>query len=47
MQSLYNKMNAQWQGLGPDHLSPSSAEVKERVEPYIYYPLGPSWPVIG
>jgi hypothetical protein len=25
----------------------SSAEVKERVEPYIYYPSGSSWPVPG
>jgi hypothetical protein len=27
--------------------TPSSAEVKERVELYIYSPSGPSWPVIG
>ena len=26
---------------------PSSAEVIERVEPYIYSHLGPSWPVLG
>jgi len=26
---------------------PSSAEVKERVELYLYSPSGPSWPVIG
>jgi hypothetical protein len=26
---------------------PSSAEVKERVELYIYSPSGPLWPVIG
>jgi hypothetical protein len=25
----------------------SSAEVKERVELYLYFPSGPSWPVIG
>jgi hypothetical protein len=25
----------------------SSAEVKERVEIYLYYPSGPSWPVLG
>ena len=30
-----------------DHPSPSSAEVKERVELYFYYPSGPSWPVLG
>jgi len=27
--------------------TPSSAEVKGRVELYIYSPSGPSWPVIG
>jgi hypothetical protein len=27
-------------GCGVDHLSPSSAEVKKRVELYIYYPFG-------
>jgi len=27
--------------------SPSSAEVKERVEPYLHSPSGSSWPVIG
>jgi len=26
---------------------PSSAEVKERVELYLYSPSGPSWPVLG
>jgi hypothetical protein len=25
----------------------SSAEVKERVELYLYSPSGPSWPVLG
>ena len=30
-----------------DHPHPSSAEVKERVEVYLYFPSGPSWPVIG
>ena len=35
------------QGRGDDHLPPSSAEVKERVELYLYSPIGPSWPVIG
>jgi hypothetical protein len=34
-------------GLGVNHPSPSSAEVKERVELYIYFPSGPSWPVLG
>jgi len=34
-------------GRGVDHPSPSSAEVKERVQLYLYYTSGPSWPVIG
>jgi len=33
-------------GHGTDH-PPSSAEVKERVELYLYSPFGPSWPVLG
>jgi hypothetical protein len=34
-------------GHGVDHPSLSSAEVKERVELYLYFPSGPLWPVIG
>ena len=34
-------------GRGVDHLPPSSAEVKERIELYLYSPFGPSWPVVG
>jgi hypothetical protein len=34
-------------GRGVDHPSPSSAEVKEWVELYLYPPSGPSWPVLG
>jgi hypothetical protein len=34
-------------GRGVDHPPSSSAEVKERVELYLYSPFGPSWPVIG
>jgi len=34
-------------GRGVDHPSPSGAEVKERVELYLYSPFGPWWPVIG
>jgi len=30
-----------------DHLPPSNAEVKERVEPYLYSPSEPSWLVLG
>jgi len=33
-------------GRGVDHPHPSSAEVKERVELYLYSPSGPSWLVI-
>jgi hypothetical protein len=34
-------------GRGVDHPPPSSAEVKERVELYLYSPSWPSWPVPG
>jgi hypothetical protein len=34
-------------GRGVDHPPPSSAEVKEGLELYLYSPPGPSWPVIG
>ena len=30
-----------------DHPPPSSPEVKERVELYLYSPSGPSWLVLG
>ena len=33
-------------GLGVDHPPSSSAEVKERVELYLYPSSGPSWPVL-
>jgi hypothetical protein len=32
---------------GVDHPHPFSAEVKERVELYLYSISGPSWPVLG
>jgi hypothetical protein len=32
---------------GIDHPLPPSDEVKERIELYIYFTSGPSWPVIG
>jgi len=35
------------QGHGVDHPPLSSAEVKERVELYLYSTSGPWWPVIG
>jgi hypothetical protein len=34
-------------GRGVDHPPPSSTEVKERVELYLYSPSGPSWSVTG
>jgi hypothetical protein len=32
---------------GADNRPPSSTEVKERVELYLYSPSGPSWPALG
>ena len=34
-------------GRGVDHPPSFSAEVKERVELFLYSPSGPSWPVLG
>ena len=34
-------------GRGVDHPPPSSTEVKEKIELYLYSTPGPSWPVIG
>jgi hypothetical protein len=34
-------------GRGADYPPPTSAEVKGRVELYLYSPSGPSWPVLG
>jgi hypothetical protein len=34
-------------GRGVDHPHPSSVEVKEMVQLYLYSPSGPSWPVLG
>ena len=34
-------------GRGVDHPPPSSAEVKERVEVYLYSPFGPLWSILG
>ena len=33
-------------GRGINHPSPSSAKVKVRVELYLYFPSGPSWPLL-
>jgi len=40
-------LGLKWPGCGVGHLHPSSAEVKERVELYLYSTSGSSWPVIG
>jgi len=34
-------------GRGVDHPPPSSVEVRERIELYVYSPSGLSWLVIG
>jgi hypothetical protein len=34
-------------GRGVEYFPPSNAEVKERVELYLYSPSGSSWPVLG
>jgi len=34
-------------GHGVEHPSPSSSEVKEIVEVYLYSPAGPLWPLLG
>jgi hypothetical protein len=34
-------------GRGAEHPPPSSAEVKERIELFLYSPTGPLWPVVG
>jgi hypothetical protein len=49
---LYNGYRVSFRGVkrpgrGVDHPPPSSAEVKERVQLYLYSPFGPSWPVLG
>ena len=49
---LYNGYLVSFPGVkGPNHsvknLPPSSAEVKESVELFLYYLSGPSWPVLG
>ena len=49
---LYNGYRVSFPGVkrperGVNHPLSSSAEVKERVELYLYSPSGPSWPVLG
>ena len=48
---LYNEYWVSFPGVkrlksGVNHPPQSSAEVKERVEPYVCFPSGPSWPVL-
>ena len=33
-------------GCGGDHPPPCSTEVKERVIVHVYFPSGPSWPIL-
>jgi len=40
-------LGAKRPGRGVDHPPTSSAEVKERVELYLYSPSGSLWPVLG
>jgi len=40
-------LGVKWLGRGIDHPPLSSAEVKERVEPYLFSTSGPLWPVLG
>jgi len=44
---FYIQPGVKRQGRGVDHPPQSSAEVKERVELYLYSPSGPSWYVLG
>ena len=49
---LYNGYRVSFQGVkrpgrGVDLRTPSSAEVKERVKLYLYFPSGTTWPVPG
>jgi len=34
-------------GRGVEHPPPSIADVKERAPLYLFFPVGPSWPVMG
>ena len=39
-------LGVKWQGQGIDHQPPSSANVKGRVQLFLYSRFGPSWPVL-
>ena len=43
----YTMGTGSFPGRDADYLPSSSAEVKEKVELYLYFPSGPSWPVLG
>ena len=40
-------LRVNWPGRSVNHPPQSSAEVKEKVELYLYSPSAPSWPVLG
>jgi len=40
-------LGVKWPRCGVDHPPPSNAKVKERVELYLHFPSGPSWPALG
>jgi hypothetical protein len=42
-----SSLGVKWLGHDVNHLPPSSAKVKERVEAYLYSPSGPLWLVVG
>ena len=44
---LYNGYRLKRPGCGAEQLPPSTAKVKERVELYLYFPSGSSWPFTG
>ena len=43
----YSFPGVKWPGRGVDHSYSSSAEVKERIELYLYSTSGSSWPALG
>ena len=42
-----SRPGTKWAGREIGHAPPSSSEVKENVELYLYSPSGPSWAVLG
>jgi hypothetical protein len=47
IQGCLSFLGVKWLGDGVRQSPPSSDEVKERVELYLYSPSGLSWPVLG